>query len=355
MTGGGAGDEVRPVPAGARMRLLLLGGTGFLGRHLAERAIARGHRVTLFNRGRSGAGLFPHAEQIRGDRLKDAAALKLGTWDAAVDTSGHTPSAVRRVAEVLADRVQHYTYVSSISAYGDLSAPGQDESAPLAPFPADAPEELSEATYGPLKAASEREALAAYGARRTLVIRPGLLVGPFDGSGRFGYWVRRVARGGTVLAPGRPERPVQFLDARDLAAWMLAMVEARATGAFNAVGPARPLEMEWLLETCRVEAGSRARLEWVDEAFLLRQGVQPWTELPLWVPETVGLQRAFFSVSNAAAVAAGLTFRRILETVRDVRAWEADRGDAPHALDPRREEAILAAWARRGASVGAGR
>jgi 2'-hydroxyisoflavone reductase len=355
MSGGTMDEEVRPAPAAARLRLLLLGGTGFLGRHLAERALARGHRVTLFNRGRTGPGLFPQAEHVRGDRLRDADALSPGRWDAAVDTSGHVPTAVRRAGQVLAERVDHYTYVSTVSAYADLSASGLDETAPLAPWTAGAPEELSEATYGALKAAGEREARAAYGDDRTLIVRPGLLVGPYDGSGRFGYWVRRIARGGRVLAPGRPERPVQFLDARDLAAWILAQVEARATGAFNAVGPARPLEMEWLLETCRVEAGSRARLEWVDEEFLLREGVHPWTEMPLWVPENVGLQRGFFTVSNARAVAAGLTFRRILDTVRDVRLWETGRPEAPQTLDGRREEALLAAWARRDAPVHAAR
>lgn len=329
-----------------RMRLLILGGTGFLGRHVAEAALARGHRVTVFNRGRTGPDLLPRAEHLRGDRADDLSALEGRRWDAAVDTSGHLPSAVRRSSRLLADAVEHLTYVSSISAYADLSLPGVAEDAPLAGPPPEE-ERVEEASYGAFKAACEGEAREAL-PERTLVVRPGLLVGPYDRSGRFGYWVRRIADGGEVLAPGPAERPVQFLDARDLAAWILDMAEARRTGVFNAAGPARPLALEWLLESCRVEAGSDARIVWVDEAFLLHRGVAPWKELPLWIPGGAGPQAGFFAVDASRAIDAGLRFRPILETVRDVRRWEEERDRDDDADDPvlarDREAELLRAW-----------
>ncbi|HET6232486.1 MAG TPA: NAD-dependent epimerase/dehydratase family protein [Longimicrobiaceae bacterium] len=332
------------------LRLLLLGGTGFLGRHLAEAALARGHDVTLFNRGRSGPGLFPGATHVRGDREKDLAGLEGGKWDAAIDTSGYLPEVVRRSADLLSGAVDLYVFLSSISAYGDLRRPGVDESAALATLPPGAEHKLTDATFGPLKALCEAQVQEAMPGR-TLVVRPGLIVGPYDATDRFGYWVRRVAQGGTVLAPGRPERPVQFVDARDLAEWTLRMVEEGRTGAFNAVGPKRPLAMEWLLETCRVESGSSARFVWASEEFLLGWGIRPWTELPLWVPEAAGEQQGFLAVNSDKAMAAGLTFRPIMDTVRDVRLWEADRARSDvlsPALTADREEELLEAWAVRG-------
>jgi 2'-hydroxyisoflavone reductase len=332
------------------MDLLILGGTGFLGRHLAAAGLARGHAVTLLNRGRMAPGLFPQAEEIHADRRDLPAGLLRGRrWDAAIDTSGMHPAMVRASAGLLADAVEHYTYVSSISVYAGLGRPGTTEDAPtMAPL-ADVPAEVSEETYGALKAMGEREAEAAMPGR-VLVVRPGLIVGPYDLSDRFGYWVRRVARGGRVLAPGRPDRPVQFVDARDLADWTLRMVEARRTGVFNAVGPARPLQMEWLLETCRVESGSDATFAWASDDFLLKEGVLPWKELPLWIPDVAAEQRSFLEVNAERAVAAGLTFRKILDTVRDVRAWEEERharGPVESAaLSPKREEQLLRDLAR---------
>ena len=336
-----------PASSRAPLRLLVLGGTGFLGRHVVEAALARGARVTLFNRGRSAPGLFRGVEEIRGDRA-DPSALRGRTWDAAVDTSGIHPAQVRASAGLLAGSVGHYTYLSSISVYSGLAEPGVDEGSPLAPPPAWVPDVVTEESYGPLKALAEDEARRAMPGR-VLVVRPGLIVGPWDPSDRFGYWVRRVARGGRVLAPGNPERPVQFIDARDLAEWMLRMIGERATGTFNAVGPQRPLQMEWLLETIRVEADSGAELVWAPDEFLLEQGVAPWKELPLWIPELLRDQRAFMQVSNARALAAGLTFRRILETVADVRTWQEQHPVDPFSLptlSPAREEQILRALAR---------
>jgi 2'-hydroxyisoflavone reductase len=326
----------------APFRLLVLGGTGFLGRHLVEAALARGHRVTLFNRGRSAPGLFRGVEEIRGDRA-DPSPLAGRRWDAAVDTSGMHPALVRASARLLAGSVDHYTYVSSISVYAGLAEPGVHEGSPLLPPPEVMPIGVTEESYGALKAMAEAEAEAALPGR-VLVVRPGLIVGPWDPSDRFGYWVRRVARGGRVLAPGSPRRPVQFVDARDLAEWVLRMAEERRAGTFNAVGPQRRLEMEWLLESIRVEADSGAELAWASDEFLLEHGVAPWKELPLWIPELLPEHRAFMEVSNARAVAAGLTFRKILETVRDVRAWQEQHpvdAFALPTLSAAREEQLL--------------
>jgi 2'-hydroxyisoflavone reductase len=333
------------------MRVLILGGTGFLGRHVAAAALERGHQVTLFNRGLSAPGLFPGVEEIHGDRRDPSARLFRGrTFDAAIDTSGTHPAMVGPVASLLADRVAHYTYVSTISVYASVHEPGVDEDAPLLPPPRVVPDQTTPETYGSLKAMCEAEVQGVFGSR-ALVARPGLLVGPWDRSDRFGYWVRRISRGGRVLAPGRPDRPVQFLDARDLAEWVLRMARARSTGVFNTVGPQRPLQMEWMLESCRVEADSDAELVWASDEFLLEQDVVPWKELPLWIADFPGRERYFLSVSNERAVAAGLTFRRIMDTIRDVRLWQeehlgTEEPDSSHAISRRREEQLLRALTR---------
>jgi 2'-hydroxyisoflavone reductase len=342
----------RPTPpSGDAMRLLILGGTGFLGRHVARAALARGHRVTLFNRGRLAPGLFPAAEEIHGDRREPSASLFRGrTWDAVIDTSGTHPAMVDRMAALLEDRAAFYAYVSTISVYASLAEPGTAEDAPLLPPPRSMPDQTTPETYGPLKAMCEAEVQRVFG-DRALIARPGLLVGPWDRSDRFGYWVRRVARGGRVLAPSRPERPVQYLDARDLAEWLLRMAEARTTGTFNTVGPQRPLTMEWLLESIRVEADSDAQLVWASDEFLLDQDVAPWRELPLWIADFPGRERYFLAVSNARALDAGLTFRRIMDSIRDVRVWiEEELGDddpeSSHVISRRREEQLLKALTR---------
>jgi 2'-hydroxyisoflavone reductase len=303
------------------MKLLVLGGTVFLGRHLAEAALARGHEVTLFNRGRHHPELFPEAEKLRGDRDGGLAPLRGRRWDAAVDTSGQVPRLVRAAAELLADAVDHYTLVSTLAVYADFPRlPGIDERFPLAVPDDPAAEEVSFRTVGPLKALCERAAEAALPGR-VLAVRAGLLAGPHDPTDRFTYWPRRVARGGEVLAPAGPGLPVQFVDARDLAAWMVGAAESRLAGAYNATGPARPLTLGELLEACREESRSDARFTWVDERSLLRAGVGRRLELPLWLPGAPGAAAA----DCRRALAAGLAFRPLAETVRDTRAWDAAR------------------------------
>ena len=331
-----------PVPTPVRvtfylvlMRLLVLGGTAFVGRELVAAAIAGGHEVVLFNRGRTNSGIFPEAEHVHGDRDGDLAALEGRTFDAAIDFCGYVPRVVRASAELLAGGVDSYIFVSSISVYAD--APLLSEESPVQELFEPETEDVM-AHYGALKAACEAEIERALPGR-TLVIRPGLVVGAHDYTGRFSYWPRRVAAGGEVLAPGSSEARVWVIDARDLGEWMLRMVEAGATGVFNAVGPAEPLRFGELLEQCRAVSGSNAEVTWVDEDFLIRQEVAPWTELPLWLPA----DDAHPDIDISRARAAGLTFRPIADTIRAV--LEDDEPPTREAgLDPGRERSLLADW-----------
>lgn len=334
------------------MKLLVIGGTRFLGRALVELALARGHAVTLFHRGRTSPGLFPMAEALFGDRDGDLGALAGRTWDAVFDPSGYVPRVVAHSAGTLAGRVAFYAFVSSISAYASPLTPGADESAPLATLADPATEEITGESYGGLKAACEREVAKVFG-ERALVVRPGLIVGPHDPTDRFPYWPRRLSRGVEVLAPGVPAQPVQVIDVRDLAVWLLAMIERGAGGTYNATGPASPLTFGAVLERVALTLGVPAHVTWVAEDFLLARGVQPWTELPLWVPrEDAGQDE----VSAQRAIAAGLEFRPLADTVRDTLAWDLARPDSAResspALKPAREAKLLAEWHARHAGVG---
>jgi 2'-hydroxyisoflavone reductase len=344
------------------MKLLILGGTKFLGRHLAEAALARGHEVTLFNRGQLNPELFPGVEKLRGDRDGGLDALRGRRWDAAVDTSGYSPRVVRDSARLLAEAVEHYAFVSSISVYKDTSVPGVGEDYPVASV---TDERLREAealrqseltaapffgeVYGALKALCERAAEAEMPGR-VLNARAGLIVGPHDYTDRFTYWPRRVAEGGEVLAPGDPERQVQVIDARDLAGWVLDMAEARKTGTFNATGPDYKLTMGRVLETCRGNTGSDARFVWADEQFLLDAGVGPWGEMPLWTPASDEGNRHILAVNIGKALAAGLKFRPLSETVRDTLEWDLTRpADTQRraGLAREKEREVLDAWRAR--------
>ncbi|APV50318.1 hypothetical protein BWI17_11825 [Betaproteobacteria bacterium GR16-43] len=302
------------------MRILLLGGTVFLGRALTDAALARGHDVTHLNRGKTSA---PDArvETLQADRT-DTRALQSAVagqrWNAVIDTSGYLPQVVRRSAEALRDAAGLYAFVSTISVYADGGfAEGDPEHPPIDPLPdAWAPE-----TYGSLKAMCEDVVREVFGSR-AFIVRPGLIVGPNDPTDRFTYWPARISRGGRVLAPDRPERPVQVIDVRDLAAWIVDSVERSLSGTFNATGPERVMTMGEVLQACVATSGSGATLEWVDEAFLKENGVVPWKEMPLWIPDGDG---GLLETPIARALAAGLTFRPIAETIRDTIAWDASR------------------------------
>jgi len=321
------------------MKFLVLGGTVFLGRHVVESALARGHSVTLFNRGRHNSNLFPKVEKLRGDRDGDLSALSGRRFDAVVDTTTYTPAQARRIAEILDGRIEHYTFISSVSAYAGFPAGrSYDETAPLA--------EGSHG-YGPLKARSE-EALEAAFPGRVAHLRPGLIVGPHDPTDRFTYWPRRIAQGGEVLAPGRPERPIQFIDARDLADWCIRLSEAQRTGTFNAVGPRSLLTMQQFLETCRSAVGCNVPFNWISDDELIAAGAEPWAELPLWIPEKDEDSGGLFLGDNQRAIAAGLTYRPILDTIKETFQWDVREGgppDSPIRVTPitrKREASILA-------------
>jgi 2'-hydroxyisoflavone reductase len=340
----------RAAKAASTKRILILGGTGFLGPQVVEAAKGRGHTLTLFNRGKTRPNLFPEIEKLRGDRDGNLKALEGRTWDAVVDTSGHLPRIVKASAGLLAPHVRHYIYISSVSAYADTSRPGMDETAPLGTLADPTVETIDGQTYGPLKALCEKAAEAAMPGR-VAVVRPGLIVGPEDPSDRFTYWPVRVDRGGEVLAPGAPDDPVQLIDVRDLGAWLVTLIETGTTGVFNALGPAPPLAMGRMLDACKAVAGAAATFTWVDADFLEQQRVSPWSDMPVWVPsrgETAGFAR----VSNARAVKAGLTFRPIVETARATLAWfktlpEARRSKLRAGINPQREAQVLAAWKAR--------
>jgi 2'-hydroxyisoflavone reductase len=307
--------------------ILIMGGTRFLGAHVAMAAAAQGHRVTLFTRGQTEPPISLNAERLRGDRRTgDFAALRGRRWDAVIDTSGYIPREVRGVADALREATDHYTFVSSISAYANAKQ-GHAEDGPLGTLADPSTEEITGETYGPLKAACEREALAGFG-QRALIIRPGLIVGRFDPTDRFTYWPWRMAQGGDVAAPGRAGRVVQFIDAQDLAEWMLRLVAGRITGVFNATGPATPLPMGDLLAACQRVAQVPAKVCWLREEFLLTQGVLPWSEMPLWIPESDPDTAGFMDIKIARALAHGLTFRPVEDTVRDALAWARSRGAA---------------------------
>lgn len=330
------------------MNLLFIGGTVFLGRHMVEAALARGHTVTLFNRGEHNPELFPEAEKLRGNRDGGLEVLEGRRWDAVIDPSGYVPRVVGASARLLAGAAGHYTFISSLSAYKLPYDGVLDESAPVETLPEDKreTEEITGETYGALKVLSEQAAEQAF-AGRALIIRPGLIVGPHDPSDRFTYWPVRVARGGEVLAPGNPERPVQFIDVRDLAVWIITLVEARATGIYNATGPQAPLSMRTLLETCRAVSGSEARFTWVDEAVLLEHKVEAYTELPLWVPAEA---KDFDRFDSSKAFASGLTVRPLADTIRATLDWDSTRPPDQkrrNGLSAEREAALLRAWHER--------
>jgi 2'-hydroxyisoflavone reductase len=326
------------------VNLLVLGGTRFLGRHFVAAALARGHEVTLFNRGRTNPELFPEASRIVGDRAGDLHELEGRAWDAVVDINGYFPEVVAASVKALRDRAGSYCFVSTIAVYADHTRPGLTEDSPLhRPLWSTAPKDrAAEDAYGRLKSACEAVVLETWG-DKALVVRPGLIVGPCDMTGRFTYWVTRAARGGNILAPGKPSSPVQIIDVRDLAGWMIQSIERQASGVFQATGPAAPLDLGGVLDVAAAILGGESRLTWVDEDFLLERGVVPFTELPLWVSGPIA--GGFFRVDCAKAIAAGLSFRALSATIADTLGSVAPQlSPIAGQMTPEREAALLAEW-----------
>jgi 2'-hydroxyisoflavone reductase len=316
------------------MKLLVLGGTKFLGRHVVEVALERGHDVTIFHRGQTNPGLFPSAEELFGDRNGGLEPLSGRRFEAIVDTSGFVPRAVRASTELLADS-GCYAFVSTGNVYADFSHGPLREDDPLAAM--DGLTEDNSKAYGPLKAECERVVLEVFG-ERALVARSGLLVGPHDPTGRFTYWPHRIARGGEILAPGPAHRLVQFIDARDTADWLVRAAERGVGGVYNVAG--LRTSFSELLETCRSVTAANAELVWVDHAFLLERGVGEWMELPLWIADPQW--KDFMNKDVSRALAAGLKLRPRIETVRDTLA-QAEPVDGV-GLATEREAELLAEW-----------
>jgi 2'-hydroxyisoflavone reductase len=345
-----------PVPPKApakpqARRILILGGTGFLGPATVEAALARGHQVTLFNRGKTRPGLFPTVEKLQGDRDpkkgEGLKALEGRTWDAVIDTSGFYPRIVQASAELLARSTKQYIYISSISAYKEPNPVGGDEAAPLATMPDPTLETMGKQYefYGSLKALCEKAAEKAMPGR-TAIVRPGFIVGPDDNSGRFAYWPVRADRGGELAVPGTPKDPVQVIDVRDLGAWLVRLVEDGTTGVFNAAGPRDRLAWGDLVRACQEATPTRSTLVWIPAAFLAKHEE---IGFPIWAPAE-GDTRGFATWSNARAVKAGLTFRPVAETVKDTLAWyrtQVGLEKGRNKLDgptPEQEAALLKAW-----------
>jgi 2'-hydroxyisoflavone reductase len=344
-----AADKPKPL------NILILGGTGFTGPFQVRYALERGHKVTVFNRGKSHPGELPEGvEQLLGDRNGQLDALKGRKWDVVIDNPTAVPVWVRDAAQVLKGNVDRYVFISTISVYADNTKPN-DETSALAKYEGeDAMKETRDTLiasqfklYGPLKALAEAEAEKWFPGK-TLIIRPGLIVGPGDPTDRFTYWPLRVERGGEVLAPGDPKDPVQFIDGRDVAEWTIRMVEKGATGIYNATGPATELGIGNMLETIKSATNSDAKFTWADAAFLEAQKVSPWSDMPVWIPpksEEGAMSRT--SINNA--LAEGLTFRSLPDTTRDTLAWfktePAERQATLKAgLTAEREKDVLAAW-----------
>ncbi|WP_255570655.1 NAD-dependent epimerase/dehydratase family protein [Cohnella sp. CFH 77786] len=328
--------------------MLILGGTRFLGYYLVQSAVRAGHEVTVFTRGVSSPSELPAGvERLIGDRDGRLEALEGRTWDVVLDTSGYVPRVVRQSARLLAGQVGHYAFVSSISVYSGLDRPGVDERSPVLELAEPGSEDVPK-HYGALKALCEQEVLAAF-PDRSLIVRPGLIVGPRDPTDRFTYWPSRIRRGGRVLAPGRPAAQVQVIDVRDLAEWIVRMAERSRTGTYNAIGPDRSLTMLELLEACRDELNPHARLIWADQDFLLGHGVGPWIEMPLWLPEAGETAEVvcLMAANNRKAVDDGLVFRPLRETIRDTAEWDAARPsdlERKAGMKEEREAALLAEW-----------
>lgn len=356
MAGGAVGLGIFPNSAAATprprrtraLRILILGGTGFIGPHQVAYALERGHTVTLFNRGRTNTHLFPEVEKLKGDRNGDLDALKGHTWDVVIDNSTRRPDWVRLSAELLRDSVDRYFYVSSRSAYSDTSRIPMTADAPLHSFESTGISPDAERfPYGLAKVLSEQEAQRVFSGRTT-VFRPGLIIGPGDETDRFTYWPVRIHKGGEVLAPGDRSDPIQIIDVRDFCEWMIRMAEDGHTGVFNVVGPANPRPLAQLLYGIRAVTTAETEFTWVDAEFLATMRVRPYAEMPVWRPPTEGFE-GFARFDLTPEVERGLTFRSLAETTRNTLEYHFSRSPERQerlraGISLEREAEVLAAW-----------
>ncbi len=327
------------------MNVLVIGGTKFIGIHIVNELLAKGHKVTIFNRGKTNADYFPTVEKVIGDREGDLSVLASKRWDAVIDTCGYTPRVVRHSATALAEVSDMYIFVSSISVYRDFSKIGIDETAEVSVLEENnETEEVNGDTYGPLKALCEQEVKKAYPGR-ALIVRPGLIVGPHDPTDRFTYWPMRIASGGEILAPGKKEAFVQFIDARDLATYIVKGIEQKLTGTYNVTGPRETLTFEDFLSACKAVLNDNAAFTWIDEQFLTKHEVGHWIEMPLYIPEAMS---GMLATNIDKALKTGLTFTTIEKTIQDTYLWALEKrlpnSDWKAGLAKEKEVAILKAY-----------
>jgi 2'-hydroxyisoflavone reductase len=354
LTSGQALADFTHLKSKKKLKILILGGTAFLGPAFVNVARSRGHEITLFNRGKTNKDLYPDLVKLRGDRDGDLTALETGTWDVCLDTSGYIPHMVKASTELLKGRVDQYIFISSISVYADFKEKGLNEKSAVGVI---TDEEIATAltmkditglNYGPLKALCEQAASAAFG-NKACNIRPGLIVGPRDRSDRFTYWPVRIAKGGEVMVPDKPEIPTQVIDVRDLAEFIVACCEKDINGVFNATSPPEELTMGELFDTCKSVSGSDATFTWVDPAFLEENEIAAWSDMPVWVPLD-GDDAGHPYVNIDRALKEGLTFRPISETVRGTLDWwntvsqERKDKDMRSGITAEREAELLAKW-----------
>ena len=343
----GAGLAAGHTKSAGSQRILILGGTGFIGPHMVREMLRRGHEVTLFNRGRTNNALFPDLTTLKGDRNNDLGALQGGRWDVIVDNSGYVPRHVADSARLLADAADHYVYVSTISAYASLAEP-LDEDAPLATIDDESIEEVTNETYGPLKALCEKRAASEFGADRLTILRPTYICGPGDRTDRYTYWPARTLNGGEMIWPGTPDDEIQIIDVRDLANFTADVADKRTLGTFNTVTPVGAFTMGQLKDDCLAVTAADMTPVWVANSFIESQETGGGNAFPIWVPpepEYGGAAR----VSGERAVAAGLHNRPTRETARDTVAWwktlPEERRSTPRAgLAPDTEASILENW-----------
>ena len=322
------------------MKILIIGGTRFVGRTLAETAIKHGHELTLFNRGKSNPDLFPDIERIAGDRDHDLQLLKGSKWDVVVDTCGYVPRVVKKSAEALRHSVERYIFISTLNVYADFSNSGIDEESALGTMEDETVEEVTGETYGPLKVLCENVVKQIY-PERSAILRCGLIVGPHDPSDRFTYWPVRLQSGGEVLVPSPPDMQVQFIDARDLADFVLHLAAKQSIGIFNTAGPEKRLRMDEFLNICNRQTGNKASMTWVSEEFIIGNDVG---HIPMWTPTE---WRGIFEVNCTKAMNAGLEFSPVEETIRDTLAWHATRPidyEMKVGLKCEKEQELLAKW-----------
>lgn len=317
-------QEKKPEEGG--LKVLILGGTTFLGPHLTKELLSHGHKVTHFNRGNDHGFSFPEVESLHGIRCSDMRALEGRKWDAVIDTCGYFPKVVEASSKTLAQATKHYTFISTISVYENFNQPSIDEDSPVARLKDHSQnEEITDETYGPFKASCEK-VIKTYFPDNSLIIRPGLIVGPYDSSDRFTYWVRRIAEGGKVLIPHNPKQKLQFIDVRDLAKWIVKMVEEQAVGTYNATGPKEELSLGQFINECSQFARKKVDFVWVDEQFLIDRHFYNWRKIPFWLPSKSNMV-GLFNIDCRKALDSGLSYRPLSETISDTLNWDDQRID----------------------------